>query len=111
MEKLAKTWGLGTIRYDDEDITSQFDGFALTITKDKKYTTTGKMGNYDHPPFEASGSWDFADEDLNLINRDDGVNIRIQVTDNTLALTFTITETNGRVSGLGGEYRFDLIAP
>ena len=108
IEKLAKTWTLGTVRYGDEDISDRFENFALTLTEGKKYSATGSLGGFDYEPFKASGSWTFDSQDLNVINRNDGVVMDITVSEDNLSLVFTITEENGRRAGLGG-YRFDLV--
>lgn len=108
MERLTKTWVLGTVRYGEENISGRFDGFVLTLTDAKTYTAGGNLGDYDFEPFKASGSWDFKNNNLNLLSRNDGVDMSAQVTDNSLVLIFTMTEANGRVAGLG-EYRFDLV--
>ena len=109
IKKLAKTWALGMVHHGAEDVTYRFEDFMLTLTSEKKYTTSGKRGDYDYEPFKASGSWEFAGDNLNLINRNDGVVMSVQVNENALVLTFDITEENGRTAGIG-EYRFELIA-
>ena len=108
IEKLAKTWSLGTVRYGGDDVTDRFSGFTLTFTKSKTYSSTPDRGSYDFEPFESSGSWDFKENNLNLIHRNDGVDMDIIVSENTLKMNFIITESNGRLAGLG-EYQFDLI--
>ena len=108
INKLSKTWVLGTVVYTDDDVTDRFDDFSLTFTKSKTYTAAGSLGDYDFEPFKASGTWDFKSGDLNVITRNDGVNMEVSVTDNALFLTFNMTEANGRLAGLGS-YRFDLV--
>ena len=108
INKLTKTWVLGTVTYVDDDVTDRFTDFSLTLTKSKTYTTTGSLGDYDFEPFKALGTWDFKGGDLNMITRNDGVNMEVSVTDNALFLTFIMTEANGRMAGLGS-YRFDLV--
>src|SRR5688572_27071867 len=100
MNKLAKTWTLGTVTHGDEVITDRFEDFALTFTKTKHYTASGNLGDYDYDPFRNSGTWDFQEGNLNLVTRDDGVVMVVQVTDRDLLLTFTMTEANGRLAGL-----------
>jgi hypothetical protein len=109
MEKLAKAWVLGVVTYGDDDVTTRFTDFKLTLTKEKTYTASGSLGDYDFEPFKSSGTWDFKGGNLNLINRNDGVDMAAQVGDKQLVLTFAMTESNGRVAGLGA-YRFDLVA-
>ena len=106
---LAKTWDLKKVEYGSDDVTDRFDGFTLTMTKGKAYSSTPERGDYDFEPFKASGSWEFKDGNLNVLNRNDGVIMDIKVTENSLNMTFMITEANGRLAGLG-EYKFDLTA-
>ncbi len=56
---LARTWSLGRVFYGNDEVTDRFDGFTLTLTKDKTYSSAPSRGNYDHEPFEPSGSWEF----------------------------------------------------
>ena len=109
INKLARTWTLGTVMYGDDDVTERFADFRLTFTKSKQYTATGNLGDYDFEPFKPSGTWDFKSANVNLINRNDGVDMAAQVSDDALVLIFSMTEANGRIAGLGA-YRFDLVA-
>ena len=109
MNKLAKTWVLETAVYGDDDVTDRFDGFTLTITKSKSYTTTGSLGDYDYEPFKTSGTWDFKGDNLNVMTRNDDVDMAVSVTDAELTLGFTMTEANGRIEGLG-LYQFNFVA-
>jgi len=110
IQKLSKTWILGTVMYDGDNISDRFNDFELTFKPDKTYTATGALGDFDFEPFKATGSWDFKNGDLNQLIRNDGVDMTTEVTENTLSLSFTISEANGRVAGLGG-YQFDLVFP
>ena len=107
INRLAKTWSLGKVEYSADDVSDRFGGFTLTMTKGKAYSSTPDRGNYDFEPFKASGSWDFKDGNLNVLNRNDGVDMDIVVTETSLLMTFVITEANGRRAGLG-EYKFSL---
>lgn len=109
MNRLAKTWTLGTVTYGDEVITDRFDDFALTFSKTKAYSASGNLGGYDYEPFKVSGTWDFKDGNLNVVNRDDGIDMVVEVTDTDLVLIFTMTEENGKVAGLGA-YKFELLS-
>lgn len=106
---LAKTWTLGTIELGSVDVSDRFNGFSLTITKNKTFTTTENTGGYDRVPFGPSGKWDFKSGNLEVIDRSDGVVMGIKVTENSLTLIFLITESGGRLDGIG-EYRFALIS-
>ncbi len=106
---LAKTWTPGIVMHGGDDVTHRFGDFVLTITKNKSYATSGKLGDFDYEPFKSSGTWDFMDNNLNRIARNDGVEMDVQVSDDELILTFSISESNGRIAGLGS-YRFQLVA-
>jgi hypothetical protein len=106
---LSKTWSLGNVSYEGDNVTDRFGGFTITFSGSKSYTTTPERGDYDFEPFKSSGSWDFMDSNLNMLIRDDGVEMVISVSENTLRMNFMITESNGRLAGLG-EYQFDLAA-
>ena len=107
LQKLAKTWIPVTIMKDDEEVSSRFPGFTITFTQQKTYATTLNRGGFDVEPFKASGTWDFGDNNLNVVSRDDGVDMNISVTETRLTLRFQIVNPNGRTLGLG-EYDFEL---
>jgi hypothetical protein len=107
INRLAKTWSLGTVHYGGDDVTDRFDGFTLNMTKSKTYSSTLERGDYDFEPFKDTGSWDFKGDNLNVLDRNDGVEMDIVVTENSLKMNYLITESNGRLAGLG-EYQFDL---
>ena len=73
LDKLAKTWALGVVTHGGDDVTDHFEDFASTITKGKAYTASGSLSDFDYKPFKQSGTWDFADDNLNRITRNDGV--------------------------------------
>lgn len=108
LQKLAKTWVPVSIMKDDEDIIGRFTGFTITFTQQKTYTTTPSRGDFDVEPFKPSGAWDFRGDNLNIIARDDGVDMNISVTETRLTLQFQIANPNGRTWGIG-EYDFELV--
>jgi len=107
INRLAKTWNLGKVLYGGDDVSDRFSGFTLTMTKGKAYSSTPDRGNYDFEPFKASGSWDFKGDNLNVLDRNDGVEMDIVVTETSLRMNFIIAESNGRIAGLG-EYQFEM---
>ena len=107
INRLAKTWSLGAVHYSGDEVTDRFDGFTLTMTKSKTYSSTPERGDYDFEPFKDTGSWDFKGDNLNVLDRNDGVVMDIVVTETSLRLIFMITESNGRLAGLG-EYQFEM---
>ncbi len=108
LNRLAKTWVPGTVTHAGDEITEDFDGFTLIITKSKTYTVSGNMAGFDYEPFKNAGTWVFKDGNLNIMKRNDGVEMAVHVTDNTLELTFDMAEENGRIGGLGS-YTFELV--
>jgi len=107
LKKLAQTWEPITVMKDDENVTGRFNGFTITFTQQKTYATTPDQGGYDVDPFQANGTWDFKGDNLNIISRDDGVDMNLSVTETKLTLQFQIANPNGRVLGIG-EYNFEL---
>jgi hypothetical protein len=104
--QLSGVWRLGTITNDGLDVTTQYDGFTLTINTDGTFSTTG--GNN---PWPASGTLEFINADLDQWLRSDGVEITIQnATASTLGLSMTQNSiANGRISGVTGQFGFSLI--
>ena len=102
-------WRLSSlgVEKDGLDVTSQFDGFTLTIGN-KTFSTTNSLDS----AWPSSGTWDFDNGNANRIIRSDGVLIFLTLSGNTLTLTFTTTGTNigERRAGIAGEYRFHLIS-
>ncbi len=109
LQKLVKTWKPVAVMKDDVDVTSRFAGFTLTITGQKTYTTTPDRGGFDVEPFKANGTWDFKGDNLNILTRDDGVDMNVSITETRLNLQFQIANPNGRVLGIG-EYNFELVS-
>jgi hypothetical protein len=105
-KQLSGVWRLGTITNDGLDVTTQFDGFTLTINTDRTFSTTG--GNN---PWPASGTLEFTNAGLDQWLRSDGVEIAIQnATESTLVLSMTQNSiANGRISGVTGQFVFSLI--
>jgi hypothetical protein len=105
INQLKGTWKLGSISNDNQDVTAQFTGFTLTFT-DKNYATTNG-GN----PWPVNGTYDFKSTDLKSLLRSDNTVVTIdQLTTTALVLSFNYTNlTNGRVSGVTGNFTFSLI--
>ena len=100
-EKLAGQWTLGqfgSIKVDGADVSANYSGFALSFT-DGGYTTTnaGEL-------FNASGTWDWADESGRVVTLDDGKTVNIQqLTPNKFVFSFTKSDGPVR-AGLAGNY-------
>lgn len=97
----------GAVYKDNYDVTNQFAGFKLTIGE-FNYSTENSTSN----AWPTSGSWQFVDNDLNRIERNDGVLIMVVLSGNNLTLTFNVEEANtgGRYFDVPGEYSFHLVS-
>jgi len=105
-----KAWTIdgGTITLDGSDVSDSFTGFQITFTG----TTYTSSNGGDIWPDGVNVTWIFdgTDQaDASTIIRADQVEVQIQVTKGSqLIMTFTVTDTGARRSGLSGNYTFDL---
>lgn len=112
LEKLAQTWVIANpaptnaVTIEGNDVTDAWAAFTLTFT-DGAYSSTGAA---DTDVWPGSGTWTFADGDINTINRNDGVEISINVSDNTLKMNFNYSSTGGRLEGTEGDWEFNMVA-
>ena len=112
LQKLLGTWKPGVVLVDGTDITDQYTDFYLTFIKDgdeKKLTAT-------NPGFAFTAgldSWSFVtgSQASKIVRSADGIEMDVNVDQNTLTLSFTIPEasTGGRISGLSGSFTFRLL--
>lgn len=106
-QELTATWALGTVVNDGQDVTSQFNGFTLTITSEQTYSTNNG-GN----AWPAAGSFQLVSSNLEEFTRDDGVRVTITtISETNLSLTFQITEVGGSAfgsNGITGTFIFNL---
>jgi len=104
IKRLTATWNIESVTNDNIDVSGQFTGMTLTI--DGLNFTTQNGGN----PWPTHGTYTFKDNDLNTIIRSDGVEIAlVEVTANTLILSFNYASINGRVQGITGGFIFSMI--
>lgn len=108
MKQLAGNWTATEVMLDDIVIENAFEGFQLSITADKKFTT--QEGN--DPIWPASGSFTLkgtnATPAFDLV-RNDGVEIEVsQLDDNNLMVEFHYISTGGRAKSVTGDYEFTL---
>ncbi len=98
-------WGLngGSVVKDGFDVTSQFDGFALSIGE-FTYTTQNSLDT----AWPSSGNWEFVNDNPNKILRSDGVEITVNITGSKLILSYTVSNIGGKTSGINGNYEFTL---
>jgi hypothetical protein len=108
LNKISGEWTASKISVDDVVLEGAFDGFKLSLTTEKNYTTT----NGNAPIWPASGSFTLKQVNsivgFNML-RDDGVEISIkEFSDKKLVLMFHYVSAGGRSSSVTGDYIFEL---
>lgn len=114
-EKLTASWVVSSVSFNDNDVSSDWTGFVLTITTS---TSNGYQtaNSFNEDVWPLSGTWRFQSTDtqegLNVIIRDDGTTIDItNVNETTLRLNFTYNEDGGstsRVKNVNGDWDFQF---
>ena len=112
-ELLAKKWNIKTdvnsVTLNGDDDTDQWPGFTVTFYSNGTYVASNISEARLNTVWSSSGSWLFkSDTNVNTIVRDDGVEININVDQGSLSMNFNYTEPNGRISGIEGEWVFDM---
>ena len=112
LEKLTGTWAVpspaaaNTVTIQSSDVTPDWASFTITFT-DGNFTTSGPA---DLKVWPASGTWSFAQGDVSTIQRGDGIDINISVSETTLTMSFNYTDPGGRIDGVEGDWVFnDLV--
>lgn len=106
----GKAWTIdgGMVTLDGNDVSDSFVGFEIMFSG----TTYASSNGGDVWPDAINATWIYKGTDVNVastILRVDQVEVQIVVTKGSqLIMTFTVTDTSGRVSGLSGNYNFDL---
>jgi hypothetical protein len=96
----------GSVMKDDVDVSSQFAGFKLTVGN-KTYTTQKSLSHV----WKASGTWDFKNDNPNLILKDGGVEVSVNHSSSGLTLTFAAGNSTGaRGNSISGKYVFRLVS-
>ena len=106
LENGGKSWvsAGGSIIKDDFDVSSQFTGFKLTITG-FGYTTENSLSGV----WSNSGTWSYQNDQLTVLERNDGVVLNITISATDLVIIFTDPNgTGGRYSSIPGDYVFTL---
>lgn len=108
-ELLSKIWvpssGSNAITVASNDVSDLWSGFVLTLG-DGTYSTTGADAAQIWP---TSGTWTFKTDDANTLVRDDGIEIAISVTETTLVMKFNYSASGGRLSGIDGDWVFNMV--
>ncbi len=103
---IANNWKMQSVLVDDLDKTSIYTGLTAQFTPATFTTTNGKA------VWPANGTWSFASEDGSTIKRDDGIIIKVEVTDTTLKLTLTwpiTTLSGGKLQSVKGVNVFNFV--
>ena len=109
LERLQGTWTLSSVTRDGNDVTSEFDGFAIAISN-TSYTITNGGTAWS----VASGSMGInGDTAVSIDSMGGNTNISIAFSNSDKTLTLTVSVANsifggGRVSSLAGNYVFVL---
>ena len=96
---IANNWKMQGVAVDGVDQTSVYAGLTIQFAATSYTTTNGKV------VWPASGTWSFTSTDATTIKRDDGIEVKVEVTDTTLKLTLTWTKstlTGGRLESIKG---------
>lgn len=106
----GSTWSHADVQHaTDGDLSGQYENFAISFTKNTADGYEGTFiianGGYAFP--ENTGKWKLND-DLDKIIFDSGRELQYDVEQTTLHLEFTVDAPGGRVSGLSGQFIFDL---
>ena len=108
---LAKKWNIKTevnsVTLNGDDETNNWPGFTATFYSNGTYVASNISAERLNTVWSESGSWQFkSDSNLNTIVRDDGVEINISIDETNLSMSFSYSQSNGRVSGIDGEWVF-----
>tara|TARA_Y100000588_G_C13713909_1_gene694200 strand:- start:48 stop:494 length:447 start_codon:yes stop_codon:yes gene_type:complete len=112
-EVLGGDWNLGNgagrIEVDGTDVSANYPGFTLSFT-DGGYTTTNGADL-----FNASGTWQWGDEEARTIKVDDGKEVTISLL-NANRFTFTFSHAGGSSAnrtntsnGIEGNYTISVV--
>lgn len=105
-EALAGQWslnnGAGRIILDGSDISANYPNFSLSFN-DGNYNTIGG-GDL----FEATGTWEWLDEEAKQLELSDGKEITIILL-NEERFTFSFTQSGARAAGLPGTYEVSVV--
>ncbi|MHA7101883.1 hypothetical protein, partial [Roseivirga pacifica] len=95
--------GAGRIEVDGTDVSANYPGFTLSFT-DGGYTTTNGADL-----FNASGTWQWGDEEARTIKVDDGKEVTISLLNaNRFTFTFSHSGTNS-AAGIAGNYTVSVV--
>ena len=112
LQKMLGTWKATSVQVDGTDITDQYTDFTLTIFKNGN-TKEMVATNPGYAFYAGVDVWVFASSSQasKMIRSSDGIEMNIQFNQSTLTLTFNVPQPSngGRVSGMSGNFTFNLV--
>ena len=115
IEKLTGTWVLDPsaprpVSVDNNDPAQDWTGFTLTLgNKTYNANTSASLGDVLVWPSGTGRTWAFAPNDVRILDRDDGVEMTVAVTETSLQLQFDYSDTGGRLNGITGNWVFIMV--
>ena len=103
---IANHWKIQDVNVDGVDQTSIYKGITIQFGESSFATTNGGA------VWPSSGTWTFITDDGNFIKRDDGVKIKLEVTEASLKLTLLWMKTTfgtGRQNSVKGINTFTFV--
>lgn len=120
-EKLAKTWvassASSSITVDNDDVTSEFSGFTLTLSDNLSFTSNSNTLSRTPTPWPTNGTFSFGgtsdSPSLNQLIRDDGLTVSVTTDGSTMRMTFVFSDSNkdstgGKVGAINGNWVFQF---
>ena len=106
-ERLSGDWSVetanGMVILDGTDVSTNYPGFSLSFA-DGTYTTSN-AGDL----FQASGTWQFIDEEARMLLLDSGEEVTIiDLTETRFEFSFFSNGTGSSAAGIGGNYTIVL---
>lgn len=105
MKLIANTWIMQSVRVDGVDQTAIYKGLTINFTPATYETTNGGV------VWPASGTWKFTSSDFTTLKREDGIEVQVEVADETLNLSLTWAKTTlsgGRLGSIKGRHIFSF---
>ena len=112
LQKMLGTWKPSSVQVDGTDISDQYTDFTITFFKSgnsKEMVAT----NPGHAFYAGTDVWVFAtsSQASKIIRSSDGIEMSVKVDQTNLQLVFNVPQpsTGGRVSGMSGNFTFNLV--
>jgi hypothetical protein len=105
--RISQTWDVKQVTVDNIDVTGTFKDMSITFRADETYSVSNAVS----PIWPPSGLFEIipANNEQYNIKRSDGAAIDVTfLSDSSVFLELFYTSQSGRVSGVSGNYRFEL---